>query len=61
MNMIPIYILMILVLAGCAGMQSPERQPGQVLVCHGDKTITVSNPDYLRHIEHGDKAGPCAN
>lgn len=57
-NLTPFILLAI---AGCANMQPTERQPGQVYVCHDGNSITVSNPDYLRHIEHGDTAGPCAN
>lgn len=61
MNLTPLSLMVFVIsLAGCASTDTPDRQPGQVLVCHGQKTIVVSNPDYLRHIEHGDTAGPCA-
>jgi hypothetical protein len=56
-----IFTIALLTLVGCADIQPAERQRGQVVVCHKSKTINVSNPDYLRHIEHGDVAGACAN
>ncbi len=49
-----------LLLACATERKTPERRIGQVLVCHKQKeTISVTNADYLRHIEHGDSAGPC--
>ncbi len=54
-------IIALILLNACATAgKTPERRLGQVLVCHKQKeTISVSNADYLRHIEHDDSAGPC--
>jgi len=38
-----------------------DKRIGQSFVCHKQKkTMSVSNSDFLRHLDHGDSAGPCA-
>ncbi len=64
MNTINRFILLTIVLtllSACATSgKTPDRRMGQVLVCHKQKqTQAVSNADYMRHIDHGDSAGPC--
>ena len=59
MKLLPVFIVFLLLICGCAIEGEINRQPGQVVVCHAGKTMTVSNADYLRHVEHGDRAGPC--
>jgi uncharacterized protein YceK len=56
-----INIIAVFLLAGCGGVDTPHKQPGQAVVCHRGTTASVSSRDYIRHIEHGDIAGPCAN
>ena len=46
-------------ITACALESVAEHRIGQVLVCHKNKTIHVSNADYQRHIEHNDSVGPC--
>jgi len=46
--------------AGCATDTIEDRRFGQQVVCHGGKTITVSNADSFVHIDHGDTLGPCS-
>ena len=64
MNVTSRFVLLIIALSlisACASTgNTPERRMGQVLVCHKQKqTQSVSNADYMRHIDHGDSAGPC--
>lgn len=50
----------ILLVSACASETIEDRRYGQQLVCHdGKKTLTVSNADYMVHLNHGDSAGPC--
>ena len=60
-NRFILFVIVLTVLSACASEnKNPERRMGQVLVCHKQKqTVSVSNADYLRHIDHGDSAGPC--
>ncbi len=54
----------LLILSACATQSDTveDRRRGQSLVCHKQKhTEAVSTPNYLRHLEHGDSAGPCPN
>jgi hypothetical protein len=46
-------------LAACAADRVEDRRHGQQLVCHGGKTLAVSNADSFVHLGHGDSPGPC--
>lgn len=51
-----------LVLVGCATESDTidDKRLGQSFVCHKQKqTLSVSNADFLHHLNHGDSAGPC--
>ncbi|MCF6263597.1 MAG: hypothetical protein L3J24_08460 [Xanthomonadales bacterium] len=53
----------VFVLSACASDSDTieDKRMGQTLVCHKQKkTMSVSNADYHRHLDHGDSAGPCA-
>lgn len=49
----------LLLLSACATDTIEDRRVGQQVVCHGGKTLTVSNADGLVHLDHGDSPGPC--
>jgi hypothetical protein len=48
-----------LTLTACAADRVEDRRFGQQIVCHGGKSIAVSNADSFVHLGHGDTAGPC--
>ena len=53
-------LLAALLLAGCVTEDTIlDRQRGQVLVCHDDRTLAVSNASLYVHESHGDAIGPC--
>jgi len=52
-------IVPLLGLASCATDTISDRRSGQLVVCHKDKTRTVSNADSFVHLDHGDNLGPC--
>lgn len=52
---IPLFAL----LASCAADRVEDRRPGQQLICHDGRTLTVSNADSFVHLGHGDAPGPC--
>jgi hypothetical protein len=52
-------IAIALLLSACVADTIEDRRFGQQLVCHGGKTLTVSNADSFVHLDHGDSPGPC--
>lgn len=52
-------MLTALLLSACAADTIEDRRFGQQVVCHGGKTLTVSNADSFVHLDHGDSPGPC--
>ncbi|MBE9547921.1 MAG: hypothetical protein IMF09_00830 [Proteobacteria bacterium] len=52
----------LLLLSACATESDTfdDKRRGQSFVCHKQKqTLSLSNADFLRHLDHGDSAGPC--
>ena len=43
-----------------AGQEVTEAKEGQVLVCHRDRTRSVSADALAAHLAHGDTEGACA-
>lgn len=52
-------VLTAMLLSACATDTIEDRRFGQQVVCHGGKTLTVSNADSFVHLDHGDSPGPC--
>jgi len=52
-------ILPLMSLFSCASDTISDRRTGQLIVCHKNKTLTVSNADSFVHLDHGDSPGPC--
>jgi len=57
-------LVSLLMLSACATESDTidDKRRGQSFVCHKQKqTLSLSNADFLRHLDHGDSAGPCAH